>query len=92
MLQYVFFLYTITHHSCAAKTETSTFSAASVLEGMELPPSTSLLWKPSPTIPLSLRIQALMINMFLNHSRIGAVIKLCKVMFGPESNFIFATL
>lgn len=31
-------------------------------------------------------------HMFLNHSRIGAVIKLCKVMFGPESNFIFAIL
>jgi len=30
--------------------------------------------------------------MLLNHSRIGAVIKLCKVMFGPESNFIFAIL
>lgn len=127
MLQCVFFLYAITHHSCAAKTETSTFSAVSVLESMELPPSTSLVEaithnpiefkNPSSNVSCKTDLGGMQYfrnkfknhmqvtnttcevlisisdkHMFLNHSRIGAVIKLCKVMFGPESNFIFAIL
>ena len=92
MLQCVFFLYAITHHSCAAKTETSTFSAVSVLESMELPPSTSLVEAITHN-PIEFKNPSSNDKlMLLNHSRIGAVIKLCKVMFGPESNFIFAIL